>query len=299
MTELKKGLPAHEYHALPRLSSSILRRANSRALYRHALDNPPRTSPEMELGTAIHARLLNTWAEEVAEMPEDAVDASSLSALKAYAESIGAKRRRSLAEQKTEIRAHEPDAVFSDEVDAGDGRIIVTPELVERVDRICDAVRRNPYAAGMLVGAEPEVSALWNEEHDGVSLPSKARADLLHADALIDVKTTSKRDIVADPAAFTKHVFNYGWHRQLDWYERGFGRRESVFVIAIYVGDPALCEVYQIDRDFLDIGREANDLALDRIVSWQRHPDGWGGPSADANGRPTIAEIAPLPWMFR
>ena len=61
----------------------------------------------------------------------------------------------------------------------------------------------------------------------------------------------------------------------------------------------ALCEVYQIDRDFLDLGREANDLALDRIVSWQRHPDGWGGPSADANGRPTIAEIAPLPWMFR
>lgn len=299
MTKIVKDMSAREYHALPRLSSSILRKASSRLLYRHALENPVRSSPEMELGTAIHARILGTWDEEIATIPADAVDASSLAALKSYAESIGGKRRRSMSEQKTEILSIRPDAIFSDQIEVEDGKLLVSPEMVERVDRIAEAVQANPYAAGMLAGAEPEVTALWEEEHEGVAIPAKARADLLHSTAIIDVKTTSKRDVVADPTAFCKHLYNYGWHRQLDWYSRGLGERQTAYVIAIYAGDPPLCEVYQIDRDFLDLGREANDLALDRIASWERNPEGWHGPSADANGRPTIADISPLPWMFR
>ena len=298
MTNIVK-MPAHEYHALPRLSSSILRKASSRSTYRHALETPVPSSPEMQLGTAIHAMLLGTWDEEITTMPEDAVDATSLPALKAYAESLGGKRRRSLAEQKTEIRSINPDVVFSDEVEVDAGKLLVTPDVVERVTRICESVTANPYAAGMLASSVPEATALWDEEHDGHAIASKARADLLHDTALIDVKTTSRRDVVADPAAFRRHLFNYGWHRQLDWYSRGFGERSATYVIAIYAGDPSLCEVYQVSRDFLDIGKQANDIALDRIVSWERHPDGWHGPSADAAGRPTIASIEPLPWMFR
>ena len=252
----------------------------------------------MERGTLIHARLCGTWAEEVAPIPADAVDASSLSTLKAYADAIGAKRRRSASEQREEIRATQPDVVFADEIDA-DGKILVSAEQVADVERIAQAVLTNPYAAGMLADCEPEMSAHWIETHEGADIGAKARADLLHSSALVDIKTTSRRDLLDGPEAFAKAAFNFGWHRQLEWYSRGFGTRPAYYFIVVYVGDPALCEVYEMSPDFIEIGRDANDLALDRIASWIRHSDGWQGPSADANGRPTITTAHPLPWMLR
>lgn len=301
---IRTDLPAADYHALPRLSSTMLRKASSRWEYEQALANPVTPTPAMNLGTAVHARLLGTWDEEIALMPEGIIDTANddngttFQKLKAFAVANGIAKRRGMQEQVAAIRAERPDVLFSHEWTPDEGRLALTDAEIANVDRICEAVYANPYARLAIENSQAEVSALWTETVDGVDIESKARVDLLHPATMADVKLLTRADVFFNPEAWVKHVCNAGWHRQLEWYMRGVGRREHVAIIAVYAGDPAICEVSRVAPHFIDIARHENDKALRRIASWRRNSEGWAGPSADENGQPTMTLLEPLPWMW-
>ena len=105
-----------------------------------------------------------------------------------------------------------------------------------------------------------------------------------------DLKTTSKG---LDDDSLRKTIYNYGYHQQADWYERGYRTVHGVpadFAF-VFVTDtpPHLTRVVQLDDEFRRLGREANDRALALWAACQASGH-WPGYGED------IALIGPPRW---
>ena len=291
--EIVEGLPAHTYHARTALSSTRLRKAAKGRAHYEAQDNRKPTAPMM-LGTATSALLTGTWDEEIAQRPEGLIE-DSAAALKAECSA------RDLAVSGTKAaladRLREAGALLACDWQPPEGLLVLPPALEERAYHLASVAQSNPYALAVINDSRGEVSGFWQQ--DGIG-PCKARADLLHPRAGIwDLKVTGDSSWFDCGEGLARLIRNRGWHQQIAWYERAFGRSTAPGLILIYDGEPAVCEAVELSREWIDLGHEANDRLAQKIRRWHSNPDAWAGPSEDANGRARLIQSKPSAWMWR
>jgi hypothetical protein len=143
---------------------------------------------------------------------------------------------------------------------AAEDRTIVTAEDVSSAMKQRDAILRNDYMAGILEGADTEVSVIWNETGTGHDLRCKARPDAMKKvdgrTVVADVKTTA--DIT--PRSIQRTIATFGYHRQQAHYCAGLeacgvAKVEFVFffVSSTY---PYLAVPYVLDDETAQQGRD-------------------------------------------
>lgn len=123
------------------------------------------------------------------------------------------------------------------EAAADAGVVMITAKMHAASQAMADAARRHPLVGKLLKApqAQREVSVYWEEKVDGVSIPCKARIDLLaplpgFGLVACDLKSTTD----AKPETLQKSILKWGYHRQASWYRRALavaGMPSEVFVL--------------------------------------------------------------------
>lgn len=246
-----RDMPMAEYQAVKALSAGGAHAlvAECPAVYFHGSPFNPAYEPknvlEFDIGTAAHLALL-----EPAEL-----------------------ERRVLLVEADNWRAKA--ATGRREEAYGAGLIPLLPKNLETVQRMAKAVRANEWAAGLLDGAQFEVSYFWTA--DGA--PCKARADIVTYDgeALADIKTAAS----ANPRAIQRAAFDQGHFIRAPWYLDGFevatGRRpRGYWFIVVGKEEPHPVTVCRLDERAMEWGRMAGRRARRMFARCQRERD-WPG----------------------
>lgn len=232
-------VPEAEYHSGPELSSTGARTIlRSPAKYDYERTHP-RTSTAFDIGTAAHAKVLGVGAGVIA-YPAEHLTASGNVSTKAATVAWAAEQRAA-------------------------GLVPVSPDDIEAVDAMAEAVLKHPAARSVLErDGYSEASAYWTDPATGV--PCRARFDRLTTtdDGRVlagDLKTTQD----ASPRGFAKSVAGYEYVQQDPWYGDGLialGYEDPAFTfIAVEKAPPHLVGAYELRETDRQKGREKNALA--------------------------------------
>ena len=246
VSAMVKGIPMAvanydelDYHRLPSLSASGAKRLLSPgcpALYKHDWDNGGRPNKRaFDVGHAAHAAVLGVGLELVVIDHDD---------------------------YKTKAAREARDEAY-----AAGACPVLTKEKAG-VDAMALAIRQHPLASKLLdpERGRPEVSVFWHDEDRGID--RRARFDWLPnpdgARTLVvpDYKTTAS----AEPRAFSRSIWNFGYDIQAVWYMdavRAADLADDVefLFIAQETTAPYLITVHQLDHDALKVGRARVDEA--------------------------------------
>lgn len=245
------------YHADRSLSASGAKRLlapGCPALFKHDRDNGGRPNKRaFDVGHAAHAAVLGVGLELVV------IDADDW-------RSKGARDERDCAYAA--------------------GKCPVLAKEKAAVDAMAAAIRQHPLASQLLdpEHGQPEVSAFWHDQRHGID--RRARFDWLpHSDGgrliVPDYKTTAS----AEPRAFQRSIFNFGYDIQAVFYTdaiQAHGLAEDVefLFIAQETTAPYLITVHELDAVALQLGRERVDRAC-AIFRECAATDTWPGYSDD------------------
>lgn len=151
------------------------------------------------------------------------------------------------------------------------GKTILSPEQHVAAQRMAESLRRHPIAGGLLAKATArECVALWTDPRSG--LACKARLDAFAAGIVAaDVKTAE----CAEPARFLRAAIRYGYHRQCEWYMRGFaaatGGVVTPYILAVVENAAPWCvAIYRPTPEALQMAMIENDRLLERIAACDR-----------------------------
>jgi len=258
------GLPAETYHRSPGVSNSMLSALKRSPMHCWALHlNPDRPEREetasMFTGTLAHCSVLeaDAMAARYVVVPDDAPRRPTAAQWKAKSPSIESKAAM---------------AWWSHFNEHTTGRLIVTAEQYDTTRRQLAAVLAVPELANALASGMAEASLFWVDERTG--LQCRCRPDWIHRlpdgrVIVVDLKTTAD----ADPQAFGKSVWNYGYHRQAAYYTAGLqacGIEVAAFIFAAVTSAyPFIAVPYLLDdeatrrgadevRDLLDLYQQCS-----------------------------------------
>jgi hypothetical protein len=262
------GIPPEQYHANPALSASgakLLLPPSCPALYKWQRDHPPESKPAFDFGHAAHGVVLGCGD------PVTIVEADNW-----------------LTKAAKEAKA----AAYAD------GRVPVLAREWEQVQGMAAAIRSHPIAAALFDPGhgQPEQSAYWEDTFHGVW--RRARFDWLpDTDGgrliLPDYKTTTS----AEPGAFARSVFNFGYDLQASWYiDAAHALTLAEDVAFVFVAQektaPYLVTVFELDVEALAIGHRKTQRALSVFAECQA-TDTWPAYSSD------VELISPPAWLSR
>ena len=232
-------MPAEKYHAVDALSKSMMSKLlKSPAHYKAALEERQEPSKAMQVGTAVHAAVLepHLYQQLVAVIPPD-VDMRTKEG-KAWKEQY---KSRSI--------------------------VLTTPEDLE-IQGIANSVRRHPFWDIIHLDHKIEASIFAEDEETG--LPLKARPDLWVEDhTLVDIKTTDD----ASPDAFARTVTTFGYHLQAAHYLTMTGAENFIFV-AVERKAPYAVGIYRLDAEWVQMGEVQRRKAI-TILHECRAMDSW------------------------
>lgn len=229
-----RGMPAAEYFETPGLSSSAMRDlAVSPLRYWHLHLNPqrpaPRTSPEMQFGSALHCAVLEPDAFEDRYCKE--VDADeyvglldTVDQMRAFIESKGGKPKGTKkADMIAQVRAIDPDVPILAELekwhkDANIDKVELSLYDWRRVKNAANALLREPQIQRILSeeGGTAEASIFRVCPDTGVLL--KGRLDWITAHTILDLKTFSVPRGKSVDEAVSAAIFYEKYHRQARFY---------------------------------------------------------------------------------
>lgn len=132
-----------------------------------------------------------------------------------------------------------------------DGEVVSYKDM-EIINGIADAIKAKPVTHKILsMEGKREVTLFWDEQ----GIQCRARLDLLATKGLIaDFKTTTN----ASPEGFQRQAYNYDYHMQAYWYQRGWQRLTGETLPFLFIPaekEPPHCvAAYQADKDMLDLG---------------------------------------------
>lgn len=165
--------------------------------------------------------------------------------------------------------------------EANAGKQIVKAD--EPLARVLDSLHSHPEAIGVLEAmGESQVAFRWESEVGGVKLNRRAKLDKLPTGLpfIADLKTTKD----PSPDSFAKDIVNLKYHTQAVWYqdavESQYGQRPPFLIVAVQNCEPYDCEVYELDDDFIQLGRRTIDAKLAEFVAcraanrWRRESHG-------------------------
>ena len=160
---------------------------------------------------------------------------------------------------------------------ANHGKTVLSMEDGMLCHHLAQSVLSHALAAPLLVGAMPEVSALWSDAEFNVRC--RARFDALTPGGwIIDLKTTTD----SSPRGFAKSVANFRYHVQAAWYLDGYqiatgGDLPVGFLfVAVEKTPPYAVALYELDAESLEQGRMVARRDLARYAN-ARDLDHWGG----------------------
>ena len=232
-----------EYFALDAINATLLkdiiRQSPVHAQAKRTMDKP---TPQMKLGTAVHAVILDTnWEETVAVSP--AVDRRTKAGKAEYAE----------FEEKS------------------GNKTVITEDQFNLVDQMQIAVFDHPEARRLL-GNCTDSEHVRVFEYEGEKCKAKIDAVDRSRATIVDIKTTAD----ASPQAFVKQSANYLYHMQLAWYAKSMDSFcVDAYIIAIENTPPHAVAVYIFDAEALRVGwrlceravREWQEYKLDRELN--------------------------------
>lgn len=243
-------IPEADYHADPvdggSLSSSAVRVIlDAPARYRYSADNPV-FKDAFDFGSVVHELALGTGGGIVE------IDAPDW-------------RTKAAKEARDAAR--------------GEGKTpLLTKDLVVARAAV-DALMAHPTANTLLTAeGRSEVTVVWEQ----AGTMRRARIDRLRdGDPVIavDLKTTRS----AEPRAFSKSAYNFGYHHQAAWYLDGLmanGIDAEFVIVAVESDPPHLVTTHQFDAEMLDVARRLNESAA---ATWRqcREADEWPGYSPE------------------
>lgn len=225
------NVPADEYFAWEAMNRSTLEHAARSMMHlRAAMTTPSESSDAMDVGTALHCAVLEP-------------DAFS---------------RRYVVAPKVDRRTKEGKAKFEAFVKESSGATVLDSDSMGLVQHMSNAIRCHDLAATLLdVPGDSEVCVVWDDAETGIRC--KARIDRYAAGKIgVDIKTTRN----ASPGAFSKSVFDFGYHRQVAWYADGFyavtGKATPFVIVAVENESPWAVCVYRLEDEAVEFGRDDN-----------------------------------------
>ncbi len=262
------GMPYEAYAAIPAIRSSELIHFRKTAAHAHWAMTHPRTSPDMELGQALHLALLepDRFDAEVAVRPVEITD----------------------------LRVKVQKLAYQRFLASNAGKIILLPQQMESIRGLQQSVLAHPSASGLLYGeGRNEVSFVWHGPADGEREQGplhKGRSDRLALfngwSIVVDVK--SSRD--ASRHAFERSAHQYGYWEQAALYLDGLealapipeGGEFRRFVWIVCEDEPPYCvAVYEADPECLAWGRDRYQkyerMLVEAVRSgvWAGYGEGW------------------------
>ena len=238
-----RDLPFPEYLATDAVSASSMKAyLRSPLHYRHQIETPSEPTPAMQLGTLIHAVVLEPIA-----------------ARERYAVAPGIDRRTKAGKEAfAEFQASNAD------------RTIVSEEQWDTAHMIRDQLLTDPeYRRLFGGGGEIEYSAFGTDPDTGLVI--KARADYYSDGLVMDLKSA----VDASPHGFARAVAAYKYHIQDAHYRHMFNADRFVY-IAIEKSPPFAHGIYTLCEASIEQGRIERRRALDGIAE-HRERKVWPG----------------------
>lgn len=154
--------------------------------------------------------------------------------------------------------------------EANPGKVVCKES--DELARWVHAVRSHKAARAILeADCTYQDTIVWHDAEFGVD--RRARLDCLHihGSLIADLKTT-RTD--ASPKSCAFEVAKWGYHRQAPYYQDAvqamYGERPPFVFIFVAKEPPYRVEVFELDDEFLEIGREQNARGLERYAECVR-----------------------------
>ncbi len=246
MSKITHGMSMESYRALPGVSFHQLMDYKKSPAYYYAKNIqalvPDYESDAMRLGTAVHCLTLEgaaAFEKLCVKAPDQFItDGGSISKAKAAKEWA--------AEQ--------------------DGKLILSPNEYDLTKCLADRVHANKRAHDLLSNGHAEVVSQW-QHASGVEC--RSRADWLHNDFVVDLKTTSSlSDFEAD-------IVKWNYHSQLAFYSDAFSR-SAAYLVVIEKQIPYSVGIWRMGPGTLQKGREENDRLM-LLLAMSQETDRWIG----------------------
>jgi exodeoxyribonuclease VIII len=261
-----QNIPAVEYHALPYVSNSYLKRmakcpANAKVTMQD-------DTPALIIGRAAHVFILegdDAFHSEFAILPDNAPKRPT--------------------DRQIYAKKPSPETVYSIEywnhfTAISNGKSIITNDDYAMLSGMRFSVRSHPFAKMLLTDGVSETTVIFDTTVNGRKVRCKCRPDRtpsLEMMTLLDLKTTED----ADENAFLRSCIKWGYITQAAFYIDGYNtvrdlpmkkndqgvweldknakiapEMDAFAFIAVEKKEPYRCEVYAVDMDFLMWGRE-------------------------------------------
>lgn len=174
-----------------------------------------------------------------------------------------------------------------------EGMVPMLARDAETVRTMSEVLRADPRVAPLLAEGIPEVSMFGRDPVTGCWI--RGRIDWVTPDGtFVDGKTTTD----ASPDGFNRSVEKFGYAMQAAWYEDlaaqidGVPNARRFVFVAQEKAAPYLVNVFELDDDWLNIGRALYRRALD-VFQACVDADEWPGYG------PGITTLSPPPWLLR
>ena len=236
MAELKR-MGFAEYLRAPGVNFSTLKHfAKTPAHAQEAMLHPEPPTPAQELGTAIHAAVLEPeWYAE------------------AYAVAPVCDRR-----------TKEGKALWSRFEGENPGATVLKAADAEVIEGMRESIIQHPFASELLASTKhTEVAIFWDADVDGVAVPCKARLDLISVVGgwtwVGDLKTVGDGITDASPEGFSRAVAGRYYHAQAAMYLDGLQalspHLRRFTWIAVEKDRPYCVACHEPDDQMLEVGR--------------------------------------------
>lgn len=267
-------MPSAEYHSDccdgPSLSSTGARILAQQcpASYRWAKDNPP-VKEEFEIGNATHLLVLepHLFEQSIRRIAKDDY------------------RTKEAQQMRDEARS--------------EGRIPLLPRQQAQIDGMRSSLLSDPIARFIFEDTEVERSMFWRDPEFGFWC--KCRPDVMpqHHHYLVDLKTTTN----ADPDAFSRAIYDYGYAQQADWYLTGVEhvlgyRPRRFFFIVVCKAPPYLVTVCRLTDETIGWGGILNRRARG-VFAWCLRHDEWPSYRPVLHEQPAAFDVGLPAWALR
>jgi exodeoxyribonuclease VIII len=233
------------YFELPGLSASDIKELwRSPAHYKESKLHPSKATPAMELGTAIHAAILepSSFINKYVAMDDTDI----------CAEIGGAKPKatKKYKEWKSEY------------IKENKGKNIIEISIFDQILELATVVRKHSIAGNLLSElGETELPIQWIHRETGTAM--KAKPDFVtESGKIIDIKTCED----ARPTAFQRNIWTYLYHFQAAVYQEAIayktGEIYPFIFIAIEKTPPHGIMVYQLDETAIELARSEVVLCI-------------------------------------
>lgn len=219
-----------EYRSHPAISRSELwRLRESPQKLKWYQEHPEEPTPALVFGQLLHTMLLepHKLTEEYAVMPT------------------------------IDRRTKDGKAQYQAFVEGAAGKTIVTADMVEQAQGMCEAIQAEPLAVKLLDG-DHEKPFFWTDEMTGEEC--KCRADVYNTNfshpIIVDVKSTQD----ASTDSFMRSAIKYGYDLQAAMYSEGVqvvtGEKPLFVFIAVEKDPPYAVNILKADDGFIERGHE-------------------------------------------